>query len=41
MGTVATLFERKIASLSDLIAELKAGRMQPLKLAGSAVVPPT
>ena len=41
MGTVATLFQRKIASLSDLIAELKAGRMQPLKLAGSAVVPPT
>lgn len=28
MGTAATLFERRIASLDDLVAELKAGRMR-------------
>lgn len=33
MGTSATLFERRIASLEDLIAELKAGRMRAVDLA--------
>ena len=28
MGTAATLFERRIASLEELVAELKAGRMR-------------
>ncbi len=32
MGTAATLFQRRITSLDDLIAELKAGRMRPVDL---------
>ena len=32
MGTAATLFQRRITSLDDLIAELKAGRMRPVAL---------
>ena len=32
MGTAATLFQHRIASLDDLIAELKAGRMRPVDL---------
>ena len=32
MGTAATLFERRVASLEELIAELKAGRMRAVDL---------
>ena len=32
MGTAATFFQRRITSLEDLIAELKAGRMCPVDL---------
>ena len=32
MGTAATLFQRRISSLDDLVAELKAGRMRPVDL---------
>lgn len=32
MGTAATLFERRIESLEELIAELKAGRMRAVEL---------
>ncbi len=32
MGTAATFFRRRIASLDDLVTELKAGRMQPVDL---------
>lgn len=36
VGTAATRFQRPIASLDDLITELKAGRMQPVALAAAA-----
>ena len=36
MGTAATLFERRISSLEDLIEELKAGRMRAVDLTVSA-----
>ncbi len=36
MGTAATLFERRIASVEELIAELKAGRMRAVDLTGAA-----
>lgn len=36
MGTAATLFERRIASLEDLIEELKAGRMRAVDLTVTA-----
>lgn len=32
MGTAATLFERRITSLDELVAELKAGRMRAVDL---------
>ena len=32
IGTAATLFSRRIASVEDLIAELKAGRMEPVDM---------
>lgn len=38
VGTAATQFERRIESLEDLIAEIKAGRMTPVEL--TAAVPP-
>ncbi|MDE2787848.1 MAG: PHP domain-containing protein [Chloroflexota bacterium] len=36
MGTAATLFERRITSLDELVAELKAGRMRPVDLTVAA-----
>lgn len=36
MGTAATLFERRISSLDDLVTELKAGRMAAIDLTVSA-----
>ena len=39
IGTAATRFQRRIASLGDLIAEIKAGRMAPVDLT-TAVQPP-
>ena len=36
MGTAATLFERRISSLEDLIEELKAGRMRAVNLTVTA-----
>ena len=36
MGTAATLFERRVASLDDLVVELKAGRMRAVDLAAAA-----
>ena len=36
MGTAATLFERRITSLDELVAELKAGRMRAVDLAVAA-----
>lgn len=36
MGTAATLFERRISSLDDLIEELKAGRMRAIDLTVAA-----
>ncbi len=36
MGTAATLFERRISSLEDLIEELKAGRMRAVDLTVTA-----
>ena len=36
MGTAATLFERRIASLDELVAELKAGRMRAVNLSVAA-----
>ena len=39
MGTAATLFERRVASLDELIAELKAGRMQAVDLSVAAPTP--
>ncbi len=39
IGTVATQFERRIESLADLIAEIKAGRVSPIGLT-AAVRPP-
>ena len=41
VGTAATLFERRIESLEDLITEIRAGRTAPVSLAaaGSPVTP--
>ena len=36
MGTTATLFERRISSLDDLVEELKAGRMRAVDLTVTA-----
>ncbi len=36
MGTAATLFERRITSLDELVAELKAGRMRAVDLTVAA-----
>ena len=36
MGTAATLFERRVSSLEDLIEELKAGRMRAVDLTVTA-----
>lgn len=36
MGTAATLFERRISSLEELIAELRAGRMRAVNLSVTA-----
>ena len=36
MGTAATLFERRISSLDDLVEELKAGRMHAVDLTVTA-----
>ena len=36
MGTAATLFERRITSLDELVAELKAGRMRAVNLTVAA-----
>ena len=38
MGTAATLFERRISSLDELIAELKAGRMKAVDLTVAAPI---
>ena len=39
MGTAATLFERRIESLEELVAELKAGRMRAVDLTATAQQP--
>jgi hypothetical protein len=39
MGTAATLFERRVASLDELVVELKAGRMQAVDLTAAAQKP--
>ena len=39
MGTAATLFERRVTSLDELIAELKAGRMRAVDLTVAAPTP--
>jgi predicted metal-dependent phosphoesterase TrpH len=39
MGTAATLFERRVASLDELVVELKAGRMRAVDLTTAAQKP--
>ena len=40
IGTAATRFERRITSLDDLIAEIRAGRTTPVSLAAAAAGSP-
>ena len=40
VGTAATQFQRRITSLEDLIAEIRAGRMAPVSLAAAAAGSP-
>ena len=40
VGTAATRFERRITSLEDLIAEIRAGRTTPVSLAAAAAGTP-
>ena len=40
LGAAATLFHRPIASMDELIAEIRAGRMEPVDLTTPATLPP-